>query len=325
MAPANHTDPNFQFKADPTISTSAVYPEGCGSPPADALPPPLDAMVGSWTGNGFNAIWRPHFPASPQDRFLELNATAETLAFTAIKGAIPNRGLLQADMNMFGVTYHQQIADADDPTNGLHNEPGIWAVVPQTSDPLVGPTVVRMASIPHGTTILAQGTVFTVAGPPIIHDNDIIPFGLNGSPPHKSDFATAETIFTELNLAIPTEFCSMNPSVTQQVVENPNSVLKAALVGQNITSTTVLIIATDDTPVPGGGTSNTAFLQGGAAGAAQANAVASLVTAIFWIETVTPADGPEFLQLQYTQTVMLDFNGLRWPHITVATLTKDAP
>lgn len=27
-------------------------------------------------------------------------------------------------------------------------------------------------------------------------------------------------------------------------------------------------------------------------------------------------------QLQYTQLVQLDFNGLRWPHITVATLHK---
>ena len=43
------------------------------------------------------------------------------------------------------------------------------------------------------------------------------------------------------------------------------------------------------------------------------------------------ADGSHFMQLQYTQTVMLDFgtipNGdpaqiIRWPHISVATLVK---
>ena len=28
------------------------------------------------------------------------------------------------------------------------------------------------------------------------------------------------------------------------------------------------------------------------------------------------------LQLQYTQRVMLDFNGIHWPHVTVATLRK---
>jgi hypothetical protein len=33
-------------------------------------------------------------------------------------------------------------------------------------------------------------------------------------------------------------------------------------------------------------------------------------------------DGTRFLQLQYSQTVILDFFGLNWPHIAVATLVK---
>src|SRR5579863_10416865 len=139
MPPLNQTDATFAFKTDPPITTPAVYPGGGTTPPGPELPPPLDALVGTWTGKGFNAIWRPHFPAGPQDRFLELNATAETLTFSAISGPIPNRGLLQPDINLFGVTYHQQIADADDPSTGLHNEPGIWVTVPQTTDPAVGP------------------------------------------------------------------------------------------------------------------------------------------------------------------------------------------
>ena len=60
------------------------------------------------------------------------------------------------DINMFGLTYMQQIAEASDGT-GLHIEPGIWAHVPRTSNPHEPPTVVRMASIPHGTVILTQG------------------------------------------------------------------------------------------------------------------------------------------------------------------------
>lgn len=319
MGPANATDPQFIYAPKPAIPSGGVYPGG-GTPPTDALPHPLDALVGTWTGVGFNAIWRPHFPASPQDRFLELNATTESLVFTEINGPIPNRGLLQKDINMFGVTYDQQISGADG--SGLHNEPGIWAVVPQTTDPLEGPTIVRMASIPHGTTILAQGTVVDVDGPPIIVDNDIIPFGLNGGPPPKGTFAQAEGTFTELNLATDTAFRQKDPSITQAMVENPNSVLQDVIAGQTIKHTTALIIATNDSPVPGGGTSNTAFLQGGAANAAQANALASLVSAIFWIETISEPGQPDRLQLQYTQTVMLDFNGLRWPHVTVATLSK---
>ncbi len=53
------------------------------------------------------------------------------------------------------------------------------------------------------------------------------------------------------------------------------------------------------------------------------NAIATEVDAIFWIETMAAEHGgPDALQLQYTQLVQLDFNGLRWPHVTVATLEK---
>ena len=31
---------------------------------------------------------------------------------------------------------------------------------------------------------------------------------------------------------------------------------------------------------------------------------------------------PDKHQLQYTQLVMLDFNGIHWPHVTVGTLVK---
>ena len=70
----------------------------------------------------------------------------------------------------------------------------------------------------------------------------------------------------------------------------------------------------------GGGTANTAFLKGGANGP---NADAVRMTAIFWIEEVEEA-GATFLQLQYTQTVLLDFARLSWPHVSVATLRQVA-
>jgi hypothetical protein len=37
--------------------------------------------------------------------------TEETLQVEEIPGPIPNRGLLQADIQMFGLTYLQQIKD----------------------------------------------------------------------------------------------------------------------------------------------------------------------------------------------------------------------
>jgi hypothetical protein len=72
-------------------------------------------------------------------------------------------------------------------------------------------------------------------------------------------------------------------------------------------------------PLVGGGTDNIAFLQGTAGGP---NALAASMTAIFWLETVEEPGKAPFLQLQYTQTVLLNFNTLSWPHVSVATLRK---
>ncbi len=314
MPVSAQTDPGFAYTP---VENPVAEPDELG---------PLAQLVGGgdkaeWQGKGFNTIWRPHpLAEGGQDRFLELNLTSEKLVFERIKGKIPNRGLLMPDINMFGLTYLQQI-EGTDPQEGLHIEPGIWVNVPPTTNPAEGPTVVRMASIPHGTAMLAQGSSITVNGGPHIEENNIIPFQIGTPPPPNADFATAEATFTELNLAIDTPFRQKSAAVTQAMVENPNSVLLADIAGQNITSTTVLDISTAHEPVAGGGTANTAFLE--AATAPGGNAKAVEVRAIFWIETLAGAPGqPATLQLQYTQLVQLDFNGLRWPHVTVATLQK---
>lgn len=324
MPTSAQTDPDFQFKGvePPEPGQAVAEPADELGPLAQLIDPNDPKGEGHWEGEGFNTIWRPHpLTEGGQDRFLELNVTAEKLVFTRIDGKIPNRGLLMPDINMFGLTYMQQIKGTD-PPEGLHIEPGIWANVPATTNPEEVPTVVRMASIPHGTVILAQGTSKTVAGGPHISENNIIPFQIGSQSPPNSDFSAAEATFTELNLAIATQFRQTSAAVTQAMVESPNSVLQAAIAGQNISSTTVLEISTAHTPVLGGGTANTAFLEA-ASSPPGGNAKAVEVSAIFWIETVAGEYGqPDKLQLQYTQLVQLDFNGLRWPHVTVATLQK---
>jgi hypothetical protein len=271
---------------------------------------PLAGLVGKWSGRGFNVIWRPNSTAG-QDRFLELNVTSEQIEFDAIPGQIPNRGLLQPDINMFGLRYLQQISDAN-LNAGLHIEPGLWVVIPKTSDPNEPPTVARLASIPHGTTIVAQGTATPSAGAPRIPNTSIKPFSI-GHP-------TPEIDFPEQTLTNQTSFRTSGAGltgVTQAMVNNPNTILQAAIAGQHITSTTTLHVTSTDTPVPGGGTANTAFLKGGADGP---NADAVSVNATFWLETLQGQSAPT--QLQYAQTVLLNFNTLSWPHITVATLHK---
>ena len=281
---------------------------------------PIDRLLGTWKGRGFNQIWRPFH--GTQDRFLELNETIETLQFDEIPGDIPNRGFLQADINLHGIRYLQQIQDAhvpgpDGKPAGIHIEPGLWLTVPAITNPQDPATVARLANIPHGTSFVAQGSELPLLnGPPTFAPASITPFTI--AVPH------TPIQFPETNLGIPTQFRTPPgdiPGVTQAMVNNPNVVLAQGITGKNITSTTTLRISTTDLnpPTSGGGTSNIAFLQGSAGGP---NADTAQVDAIFWIETVKDAAGHDKFQLQYSQTVLLNFNGLSWPHVSVATLEK---
>ena len=104
-------------------------------------------------------------------------------------------------------------------------------------------------------------------------------------------------------------------SITQAMLDNPNSVL--ARNPPEVATTTRLQVSSTAGPIVGGGTSNMAFLVGTKDGP---NADAAHVVATFWLQTLHGATEPT--RLQYSQTVLLNFAGLSWPHITVATLTK---
>lgn len=283
----------------------------------------LAPLAGKWKGTGFNQIFRPL--NSPQsDNFLELNLTNETLEFTEIPGEIPNRGLLQPDISLFGLTYLQQVEDAivkstDGKPAGIHIEPGIWVSVPPTSDPLEPATVARLATIPHGTSMLAQGVAQVVAGPPVFPAVDITPFFI-ANPAQKQPFPS-QTLANPSNFrSPPTDIVG----VTQQLLDNPNSFLQAALVGKTITSTTVIKISTSTrvqrVPNVGGGIANIAFLDGSTP--ARANAKAVEVDATFWLSSFTDAQGGHGMLLQYSQLVLLNFAPLSWPHVSVASLIK---
>ncbi|WP_158931337.1 heme-binding protein, partial [Acidisphaera sp. S103] len=145
---------------------------------------PLAFLNGSWRGPGFNAIWRPHNQKSEPvnvatKRFLELNLTHDGFDFHIIPGVVPNRGVdPQQDLSLYGLHYLQRVSDADPKPSphvhphgysqtagqALHIEPGLFMRVPASSQPSVGDTpivnkdaIVRMGSIPHGTTVLMQG------------------------------------------------------------------------------------------------------------------------------------------------------------------------
>lgn len=275
---------------------------------------PLAGLAGTWTGRGFNAIWRPHTGAS--DHFLELNVTNDQIAIEAINGLIPNRGFAQGQIFLSGLTYLQQISDAnvevDGAPAGLHIEPGVWIHVPPLTNPQEPATVVRLASIPHGTTILIQGTATTTAGGPTIPPVSLTPFNIGH--PNQTD------PFREQNLNNTTGVFRTSGAgltgITQAMLDNPNSVLTAH--PANVTATTRLHVST--TPgggIVGGGAASMAFLVGTNN---NPNADVAHVAATFWLQKL--AGDTEFKRLQYSQIVLLNFNGISWPHITVATLTK---
>jgi hypothetical protein len=339
---------------------------------------PLTAFTGTFRGSGFNLIFRPDstqtptplpVPVSGSDNVLELNLTEETLSFSPSLGSVPNRGMVQGDAFLNGVPYLQTINDVTVPSQpvGIHAEPGLWMAVPATTDPAEGATVVRMASIPHGTTIEAQGTSFNVNGKPTIAAVDITPF-VTGQPNNKVPFPS-QTATNDKTARIPQ---NLNPfitagTITQAMLSDPNTLLRNHIASQTITATTVIIISTGPaSPLFGGGTDNIAFLLGNAT-ASTPNAQALKMDAVFWIETVefsievpafepgqpalviraeTGAEGqpvPEFQvnppvpvktprtikvtapQIQYSQQVFLNFNGLTWPHVSVATLVPASP
>ncbi len=369
LSPATSISANFRFGQ--VSSVAQLNPIILAN-----VPPSLGALVdfvGTWTGNGFNTIFRPDSAQSPtvlphpvtgSDNILELNLTSETLSFSGALGSVPNRGSVQADAFLNGVPYLQSINDITiaGQSIGIHLEPGLWMAVPPTATPHEGPTLTRMASIPHGTTVVAQGTSTSFAGKPTIPPVDMTPFPVGGGP--KIHFPS-QVAANKTTPRIPQDLTPWITAgtITQAMLDDPNTVLRNHIAGQTITATTVITSSTaPPAPVFGGGTDNIAFLMGDPA-ATNPNAQTTQMTATFWIETVqhtvhipifTPGHPPLMLettaprvpgqpvqqfmvtpphaitaprtitfttkQIQYSQTVMLKFKGLIWPHVSVATL-----
>ena len=311
---------------------SASGPARFGADPATTALQlgPLAPLVGSWQGTGFNAIWRPDNTQPPQNspirRFLELNLTNDSLRFEAIPGVVPNRGVAnQPDINLFGLHYLQRVSDADKPPfstagQALHIEPGLFMSVPASlvnplgdaGGPQVPASIVRLASIPHGVSLLMQGptpSATPVAGapniPPIfpipelpafvppagavglgIQPTDIPPPGGDGK----------EHIVPEVNVAANVAGSQSNGPYPdppfQGLINDPNSILRSAIASQTILGTITIQLSTAAVTNSIG---NIPFL--GLPNAAQAqnpvnpNAFVSSARATFWIEWVRN-DGP---------------------------------
>ena len=267
----------------------------------------LGSLAGVWAGEGLNVIWTPsQVAATGNAHFLQLAATAERQEYQLLDGSIPNRGLTQPDLFMSGARYVQEIS-----SNGksLHFEQGVWLNVPATTDPPVGASVVRMASIPHGTTINAQGAApSAVAGGPTILAAPITPFTI--------DDPASLVPMDEQRFSSTSKFRSdpVEHGFDQDTLDDVNAFLRSR-VPADVTETTTIDMTTAETSaIPGGGVANTAFLD--------PNALASSTAATVWLMCVAGEELPSVMA--YSQTVLLDFSGLSWPHVTVGFLTRQS-
>jgi hypothetical protein len=282
----------------PQLASQLVHGVFRGARPAP--PFPLTQFQGSYAGNGFNLIWRPraqsddtpftikNLEKTPPDNILQLNLTTEQLTFGETIGGIPNRGLVnnqQKTITLQGFPYLQTVQDVTNPDSGLgdnlfptdiHFEPGMFLWVPACeTSPKFGESIVRMASIPHGTTINAQGlspakssspsVLGGVIGPP---NFDAVENIIDTTPFDIDNFASKQTLFRSTMKAnetplpvtgpapprIPQDLSAFNTpnnkTITTKIIQNPNLVLKNAIKELTITENISFTVATGPSPVP---------------------------------------------------------------------------
>jgi hypothetical protein len=299
---------------------------------------PLKLLPGKWAnvpnlvGRGWNMIALP-FVAPKEANFpfnyrVLVNQYNEELEFTLVDKAVPNRGVRlglgpDANTDQFLVTldYQQsikQIAADDFPKSGLagpagaaiHHEPGLW--LHMTNGITDSLNIARLATIPHGDSVLALGRSSEHSGTQSIPDLSGLPIGVD----------------QDLNNPYLAPYKHFNDNLFQGLFNpvSPNDLLEAANQGVEVERTTVLDV---DSTHPTGGIVNIPFI------VRQANA--TVMKSTFWIQELKEKDknGKPKLRLQYSQLVMLDFfkrvDGLppgccpgliQWPHVSINTLEK---
>ena len=286
---------------------------------------PLKLLPGTWKnlpnlpGRGWNMIALPSAKAEFNYRLL-LNQYNEDLKFTMAESSVPNRGISNtnedADQFVTTLNYEQiihQVASADFPESQkknkinalIHHESGFWLhMLNKTTKNL---NIARLATIPHGNSVLALGKSKQIDGSPAISERESLPIGVEQNLNHPYLF--------------PYKHFQENPFIGIFNPLLPNELLRLANEEVNILKTTILEL---DTSIENGGIVNIPFIQ------KQANATEMKAT--FWIQELEEKDemGNPQLRLQYSQVLFLEFfqrqdgkEGLiRWPHISINTLEK---
>jgi hypothetical protein len=275
---------------------------------------PLRLLPGTWTGrsSGWRVLALPRDAAPPGrlDYSLLLGQFTETLTFSPAEG-VPDSEL--ADGCVGALDCEQLVTEvagtgAAAPGAAVHREPGLLLHLRDRGD---GPTIARLATVPHGDAALAPGYAVTVAGPPRFEGLDLLPVGVPDG--LANPYLAPYRFFHENpffgNVEPGTGFPGFDPT-------RPHVLLQRANQRQPVARTTVLLLDTDRLArVPQVHRANATRMQ-----------------SIFWINELVERDaaGRSRLQLQYLQVVDLEFYPRRdgrpgrigWPHVRLNTLEK---
>ena len=311
----------------------------------------VELLKGTWTSEsqGWNLIALP--TSSPKQFRLLMNQYGETLNFNRFADLnVPNRGVTpdetgNVDQKIDAIAYeqivHQRAVD-DFPASqlravngdGIHHEPGFFLQLlshvatghTEEDGELNGPEeelkIARQASIPHGNSVLAMGTIKTFDGAPKIEDEDATPERINDKSFNTNKYLSPYKHYEDShffgNVPPTGGFPGFSP-------KDANAILKFANSKLSVKQTTALHFDTKYrnkqlTNIP---ISNIPFV------VREANVTE--MHADFWImELNKPYDSadPEFV-MQYSQTVYLEFFDsdepgklIRWPHVSINTLRK---
>lgn len=144
--------------------------------------------------------------------------------------------------------------------------------------------------------------------------------------PHASG---GDALHTAAAIGAPAYLKDLSDAIAKNsLIGDPTELLRKQLpAGQKIVETVILKVSTSLPPGPTDAVPAAALPSSGSQGVSNIpfnkfNADAVHMESTFWIETVQRGDNSKFLQLQYSQLVVLRFDGVDWPHITVATLIK---
>lgn len=290
-----------------------------------------DRLQGAWVGmDGFNLIAMPKLGSKPDgigDFVLVTSPYVETLTFSNPGAPARNRGGDQ-DQFIAALEYHQRVtanpgsdqANLNDPDDDapahsgelLHVETGMFLNLSQIKDNdhnnLAIPefNIARSGTIPHGNSVMLLGCPpMVVDGPPEIADISTTPGPLGNLLGYTDKYGSH---------GIPRPPHFRNPNLLlQQHIANQKKM------GYEVVRSIKFSFSSENS----GGILNIPFIKN------RADTV--FMESTFWLETVrVRGTNQEFDQLQYTQTIGIDFHHFEhgnpkligWPHVTVNTLVK---